>query len=354
MSSRLLWKLLAINIPVIAAVILVLWLTIDFLAADYFSALMHDYNIAPAKTHQMFLDAVHRYLVQASIAALVVAAALSFLFTRRVLRPLSEMAEISRLISAGDYRARVRVTSGDEVGHLGDAFNGMADSLERVETLRRRMVGDIAHELRTPLTTVRGYLEGATDGIVPLDGKTLEILQSEIMRLVRLVDDLHQLNKVEAARAYLRREPVPLSALVRQAVEMDRPEFESRDIGLEFCLADIPGTVRGDPDKILQILRNLVQNAWQYTPEGGLLQVGLAAQPDGIKVTFTNSGAAIPREDLPHIFERFYRVGGSRSRESGGTGIGLAIVRELVEAHGGSVGAESVCGETRIWFTLPE
>ena len=175
---------------------------------------MERYNISPAESHQMFLDAIHRYLIQVSVAALALAVLLSLLLTRKVLRPLSDMAAISRRIAAGDYTDRVEVASRDEVGHLARAFNQMADGLERVERLRRSMVVDMAHELRTPLTNIRGYLEALADGVVPPSKETFEMLQEEILRLVRLAEDLNQLTKADAARAYLQREEIALPDLI--------------------------------------------------------------------------------------------------------------------------------------------
>lgn len=353
MKSPLLWKLLAINIPVIGVVIVVVWLAVDVLAASYFADLMAEYNISPDKSHRMFVDAVHRYLIHASLAATALAATLSFFLTRRVLRPLSEMADITRRISAGDYRARVRVTPSDEVGELAAAFNSMADSLQRIEGLRRTMVSDIAHELRTPLTNIRGYLEGLSDGVVKPDEKTRRILEDEVFRLVRLVEDLNQLTKADAARAYLRREPVSLSDLIGQVIALNSPEFTRRDIAVTTSFDADADAVMADPDKLLQVLRNLIQNAWQFTPEGGAFKVSLTRDGEVVRAAFANSGAPIDAADLPYIFERFYRAEKSRSRQGGGSGIGLAIVKELVEAHGGSVGVESDAAGTRFWFTLP-
>ncbi len=353
MKSRLLWKLLAINAAMIGVVFLVVWLAVDFLAADYFSVLMKQYNIDPAESHQMFLDAIHRYLIQVSVAALALAVLLSLLLTRKVLRPLSDMAAISRRIAAGDYTDRVEAASRDEVGHLARAFNQMADGLERVERLRRSMVVDMAHELRTPLTNIRGYLEALADGVVPPSKETFEMLQEEILRLVRLAEDINQLTKADAARAYLQREEIALPDLIEQVLELYRYQFESRGISLETHYAEAAGRVTGDRDKLLQVLRNLIQNACQYTPGKGALSISTERVAEGIKATFANSGPEIAETDLKLIFERFHRAEKSRSRDSGGAGIGLAIVKELVEAHGGRVGAESAEGRVRIWFTLP-
>jgi signal transduction histidine kinase len=352
MRDKLLWKLLAINLPVIGMVILIVWYAVDFLAADYFTVLMEEYKISPSDTHKMFVESVHRYLIQASIVAAAIAVLLSFLLTRTVLRPLSQMTEISQRVAAGDYSARVEVTSKDEVGRLGLAFNRMADSLEKIEGLRRTMVVDLAHELRTPLTSLRGYFEAMDDGVVEANKGTFGILQDEIMRLVRLVESLHQLTKADAAKAFLSRQQVDLPALIAQALELDRFQFQSRDITVETKLPAEPLIVQGDRDKLLQVLRNLTQNAWQYTPDGGRLTVVAESAGGGIAVSFTNTAAGIVETDLPLIFERFYRVDKSRSRDSGGAGIGLTIVKELVEAHGGRVGADTGDGDVRFWFEL--
>jgi signal transduction histidine kinase len=353
MKSTLLWKLLAINAAMIGVVFLVVWLAVDFLAADYFSTLMERYNISPAESHQMFLDAIHRYLIQVSVAALALAVLLSFLLTRKVLRPLSDMAAISRRIAAGDYTDRVEAASRDEVGHLARAFNQMADSLERVERLRRSMVVDMAHELRTPLTNIRGYLEALADGVVPPSKETFEMLQEEILRLVRLAEDLNQLTKADAAKAYLQREEIFLPELIDQVLELYRYRFESRGISVKTAYAEAAGRVTGDRDKLLQVLRNLIQNACQYTSSNGAFTVSAERARQGIKVTFANTAPDMDEADLKLIFERFHRAEKSRSRDSGGAGIGLAIVKELVEAHGGRIGAESAEGQIRIWFTLP-
>ncbi len=353
MRHSLLWKLLAINIPVIGAVILVMWLTIDYLAADYFSELMKRYNIEPAMSHQMFLDAVHRYLIQATIGAVVVAGLLGFWFTRMALRPLLEMAAATRELAAGDYKVRVAVGAEDEVGRLGRAFNDMADSLERLERLRRSTVSDVAHELRTPLTNVRGYLEGLSDGVVAPSKETFEMLQHEILRLVRLVEDLHQLTQAEAARASLAPAPVAIAALVAEVVDWNRTEFETRRITVENQLAPSLPEIVADRDRLVQVLRNLIQNAWQYTPDGGVVRIQAERTSRGLRVSFVNTGAALGDGELPHLFERFYRSDKSRSRDTGGAGIGLAVVKELIEAHGGTVGAALDGDEIRFWFELP-
>ncbi len=353
MRNRLIWKLLAVNLPIVAVVIAVIWAAIDFLAADYFMQLMKQYEISPSESHEMFVGAIHRYLIQVSLVAILVAAGLSLILTRRILRPLSDMAEVTQHLAAGDYGARVPVRAKDEVGELGAAFNEMAARLEQVEQLRKTMVADMAHELRTPLTNVRGYLEALADGVVPPSAQTFHMLQQEIMRLVRLVEDLNRLTKADAAAMALRREPVALPQLVGQALELYGYRFNGKQVTVETRIDDAAARVTGDPDKLLQVVCNLLQNAWQYTPQGGRVRVTAARGAEEIRLTVANTGAGIAEVDLPHVFERFYRADKSRSRDSGGAGIGLAIVKALIEPHGGKVGASSGDGETRIWFTLP-
>jgi signal transduction histidine kinase len=354
MKQRLLWKLLLLNIvPVIAIIILVVWLSIDQLAAGYFMALMDKYEVSPDDIHQMFLTAVHRYLLWATIAALGLAFIISYFLMRKILQPLSQMSVITREVATGNFSARVEVTSKDEVGQLGLAFNRMADSLANVEQLRKTMVADVAHELRTPLTNLRGYLEALNDKVLPPSPETFEMLQQEIMRLVSLVENLQQLAKADAARAFLKREKLSLGEVVEQMLTLYQPHFREKKITVEKTISPDADFVMADRDKLLQAVRNLVENAWKYTPQNG--RVAISSQPykDTVKVVISNSGPGILENDLPFIFERFFRADRSRSRDAGGAGIGLSIVKELIEAHGGNVGAESKGGDTRIWFTLP-
>ncbi len=355
MRQRLLWKLLLVTtVPVIIVIIGVVWLAIDQLAADYFMVLMDKYMVSPTETHQMFLTAIHRYLLWASLAALALAVLFSFLLTRRVLRPLSQMAEASRQFAAGNFASRVEVISNDEVGEVGAAFNQMADGLEKLERLRKTMVADVAHELRTPLTNLRGYLEGLNEGVLPPKQETFEMLLNEILRLVNLVEDLGQLARAEAARTYLDRQPVNLRESIEQMLLLYRPNLEAKQIEVHIDFQIEATGLSADPDKLLQAIRNLLENAWKYSPQGGALRVVVESIGDVVRVTFCNSGPMIPAQELPLIFERFYRVDPSRSRDdAGGAGIGLAIVRELIVAHGGLVGAESDVDSTRIWFELP-
>lgn len=357
MKNRLLWKLLLTNVvPVIGVIFLIVWFAVDKLAANYFMALMDTYDVSPDEIHHMFITSIHYYLVWASLAALGLAIILSYLLTRRVLRPLSQMTAITREVAAGKFSLRAEVITKDEVGELGLAFNSMADSLEQIEQLRKNMVADVAHELRTPLTNLRGYLEALTDGVIPPSSETFNMLQQENLRLVHLVDNLQQLARADAAKAFLKREQLHLSDLVNQMVELQKPNFRDKQIEVTIEAVEDDLQIVADRDKVLQALRNMVENCWKYTPKGGDVVITLSSDTAGVKVDFKNSGPGILEGDLPYVFERFFRADRSRTREVGGVGgagIGLAITRELVEAHGGQVGVKSCPGETHFWFILP-
>jgi signal transduction histidine kinase len=240
------------------------------------------------------------------------------------------------------------------VGQLARAFNRMAESLEKHENLRRTLMIDVAHELRTPLTNIRGYLEALDDDVVPPSAQTFDLLQNETMRLAQLVEDVLQMARADAARGHLTIEPVDLPALIHQALEPFSDQFEEKAIGVKVVNGPLnPIRIPADRDRISRVLRNLTDNAARYTPNQGVLEISVHAGKGGVRVGYANSVKEVVAEDLPFLFERFYRGEKSRSREHGGAGIGLAIVKELVKAHGGEVGAELEGGRLEIWFSLP-
>ena len=354
MRKHLLWKLLVGNVlPVIVVIVLLVWFAVDHLAAGYFSVLMKQYHIDPVDSHRMFLTAIHHYLIWASLASLAVALVLNYLWTRRILRPLFQMTTITRLVAKGNYTERVDVVSSDEVGQLAQSFNQMADSLEKIERLRKNMVADLAHELRTPLTNLRGCMEAMGDGVIPASRDTFATVENEFIRLTRLVEDLQQLARADAAKVFLDRKEVSLHLLLSQIVGLYSHNFEEKGIAVIWHLEPGAEMVSADGDKLLQAIRNLVDNAWKYSPAGGAVTISTSRTAAGIKTVVANRCERIDEQSLPFIFERFFRADRSRSRAVGGAGIGLAIVKELVEAHGGQVGAESDDTSTRVWFTLP-
>ena len=352
MRGQFLWKLLGINVLVIGVVILVIWLAIDYLAADYFIDLMKEYHVAPKALHRMFLEATHRYLLGAGLAALALAVILGYGLTRKVLSPLMQMVVITREFASGNYAARARVVRRDGVGELATAFNLMAENLQKVERLRKAMVVDVAHELRTPLTNIRGYLEALRDGVVAPSQEVFESLHEETLRLAKLIEDLLRLSQADAARTTRRRVWVSLPELASGVLELFRLKFAAKGIMVETDLA-AGDQILADPDQVAQAITNLLQNAWQYTSPGGTVRIAAEPLSRGVKLVVSNTGEGISEHDLPFIFERFFRAEKSRSREHGGAGLGLAIVKELIEAHEGTLGAESGPAETRVWFTLP-
>jgi len=228
----------------------------------------------------------------------------------------------------------------------------MAESLQQQERMRREFIVNAAHELSTPLTNLQGYLEALRDGVIAPSTQQFQSLHEEVDRLVRLSLSLTTLAEDNGAELARTLRTIDLVPAVRAAVELARPSFDGKTIRVELNLPERLAA-RADPDQLAQVLANLLQNASRYAPEGGMVKVAAEARRNDVLVSVSNTGQAIPPHDLPRVFERFYRVEKSRDRARGGAGIGLAIVKQLVEATGGRVGAESQAGVTRFWFSLP-
>jgi signal transduction histidine kinase len=277
---------------------------------------------------------------------------LALVMARMLARPLHEVGAAARRIADGDYAARVPREGPEEIASLADSFNQMASSLEEQERMRRDFIANAAHELRTPLTNLQGYLEALRDGVITADRATYESLHEEADRLVRLSRSLDALAEGDAATTPPELTPVDLAAAVRSAVELAAPAIERA--GLRVAL-EAPDTLpaRANADHLAQVLANLLSNAVRYTPRGGLVTITAQRRPGDLLVTVANTSETIPPADLDRVFERFYRVEKSRDRARGGAGIGLAIVKQLVEAGGGRVGAASADGMTSVWFSLP-
>jgi signal transduction histidine kinase len=353
-SGGLLWKLLAISLPILLVALLAVWVAIDTLAASYFTELMQRYHISPAETNQMFLDAVHRYLVWTVIAALLLATLASYLLTRRVLRPLGEMASVTSQVARGNYEARAHVRGGDELAQLAESLNVMAASLEKMDRLRRDLVADVAHELRTPLTNVRGYLEALRDGVVAPDKATYDMLHGEVQRLVALADDLLELTRADASHDHLVKSQVEITSLIHTALQMNAEHFAARKIDVSECHRDGELTVSADREKLGQAIANLVENGWRHAKPGSDFRVETRLANGAVTMSFSNPVDTVPDDDgLELIFERFYRLEPSRSRDYGGAGIGLAIVKALIAAHGGRVEARPASGRLEIQLQLP-
>ncbi len=308
---------------------------------------------------QLYVDyraGFNEALMYATLAAMLVAVALSFLFTRSVIAPVSAMSFATQRIADGRYDERVNVNGADELAQLALSFNQMAEKLNEIESMRRRLIGDVSHELRTPLTAIKGSMEGLMDGVLPATDETFQQVHAEADRLNRLVDDLQELSRVEARSYELDIRPVDISALVRTVIKRLTTQAESKRISLDFELApDLPH-ILADEDRATQVLTNLTGNALQYTPEGGRVIISAKQIKNEVQIAVRDTGIGIPPEHLANIFDRFYRVDKSRSCQSGGgSGIGLTIARALIEAHGGHIWVESEGdGKGSMFnFTLP-
>lgn len=317
---------------------------------ESFEALMMAAGDSADHARAMFDESVTLVFGIALAVATVVALALAAVFGRMLARPIEHVAGAAERISAGDLTARVPEEGPTEVRALAAAYNAMADRLEEQEMMRREFVVNASHELRTPLTNLQGYLEALRDGVLPPEPATFDSLREEVDRLGRLAASLDVLAGAEGERP--RPTAVDLGALVRGAADLAAPALARRSVALAVAASD-GLIVQARPDEIAQVMANLLQNAIRYTPAGGSVRVEAARTPDGILVRVANTGAAIPSDDLPRVWERFYRVEKSRDRERGGAGIGLAIVKRLIEDAGGRVGAASDEAWTTFWFRLP-
>ena len=308
-----------------------------------------------------FRAAVNEAVSVSAVAATVTALLASLLISRQVVAPIKAMMDASRWIAKGHYAERVQVAGDvarqeqDELGQLALSFNQMAEQLERTETMRRQLIGDVTHELRTPLTTIKGYMEGLMDGLLPANEESYSQIYREADRLERLVNDLQELSRVEAGAYELHLAPSSAGALIDQTIERLGRQYQEKGVTISKLVApDLP-PVLVDEDRISQVLINLVGNALQFTPAGGRVQIKASSIAGWVQIEITDTGIGIPGEHLPHLFSRFYRVDKSRSRQIGGSGIGLTIARHLVEAHQGRIWAESPGADqgSTFAFTLP-
>jgi two-component system sensor histidine kinase BaeS len=286
------------------------------------------------------LDRLNRPALTAAVVAGILSLILALVFAYGLIRPVRELTHAAAKLAGGDLSQRVRVRGSDEIASLGETFNHMAESLERAETSRRAMTADIAHELRNPLAVQRANLEAMQDGIYPLTVENLEQVLEQNRLLTRLVEDLRTLALVDAGQLALERTPTDFPALVQRMVDRLIPTATAHQVKLSLELPSAPvPPISLDPLRAEQILGNLLSNALRHTPEGGQISLKLALTGGAVTLSVRDTGAGIPAEALPHLFERFYRADKARSREDGGSGLGLTIARQLAEAHGGTLTA---------------
>ena len=299
-------------------------------------------------------QAIGRFLLWGALLAVAIALLFTFFLSRRISAPIRSLTLTARQLGQGDFSQRVQFKSKGEVGELAQAFNSMASDLERAEQLKRKMVADVAHELRTPLSNLRGYLEAARDGVIKPDANTIRSLDEEASLLSRLVDDLQELSLAEAGEMKMDYQAGDIAELINQTVAVVQTAATAKGLSVSIDLPDELPAVNIDYHRINQVLRNLLENAIAHTSQGGTITVTAGQRDSWVEVTVTDTGEGIPAEDLPNIFERFYRVDKSRTRATGGSGLGLTITKRLVEAHGGRIEAHSELGKgSRFTFTLP-
>jgi two-component system, OmpR family, sensor histidine kinase BaeS len=348
LAPRIALVALASSVVAIGLLTLGVWVV----GGQTFAELMMEAGDSAEHAHEMFDASLRDVLLLAIAVAGVASVGLAIVLSRRIARPLADVGAAAQRVAGGDYAARVPERGPSELASLAGSFNRMAADLEESERQRRDLIANTAHELRTPLTNLGGYVEALRDGVITADRQAYDSLLEEVERLVRLARSLDDLALGDRAGLPARPVDLDLAPQLAAAAELVRPVLDARRLVLERRWPErLPA--HADPDHVAQVLANLLQNAARYTPDGGRLALLAEARADVVLVSLANSGDGIPPEDLPHVFERFYRVEKSRDRSRGGAGIGLAIVRQLVEGWGGRVGVESRPGLTRFWFSLP-
>jgi signal transduction histidine kinase len=364
-QQRLRWKLFlsyAVIVLVGSAVLLITAqfhaptaLTHHTMQMESMMSMMDSSAVLQDDLRDSFMASINEVMLVAVAAALGTAFLMSLFVSQRIVEPVRQMHQASQRLAQGDYHTRIQILNRDELGDLAQAFNHMAEELEQTEQRRLELIGNVTHELRTPLSSLQAMMEGLVDGVLPGEPVTYVNIQSELDRLQGLVQDLQELSRVEAGQVALELKPVLINDLIESAATRLRPQFDDKNITLELSLApDLP-VVTADPDRILQVLINLLGNALQYTPEAGAVTVTTMSEKKRIVVSVSDTGIGIASEHLAHLFERFYRVDKSRSRTGGGSGIGLTITRHLIEAHGGNieVGSPGLNQGSTFTFTLP-
>ncbi|OZI67163.1 ATP-binding protein [Bordetella genomosp. 11] len=311
-------------------------------------------NRLPSEADQRFQREQSEATWVIGLLAALLAAAVSIFLARIFLAPVRRLAGATHRLSAGDYTTRVNVTSADELGRLGQDFNRLAHTLERNEALRREMVADISHELRTPLAVLRGEMEALQDGVRPFSPDALASLQSEVSLLSKLIDDLYELSLADVGALSYRMLPVDMAAIAEQSVETYRERLGARRLRVEADIGPQACVIEGDAQRLTQLMSNLLENTLRYTDPDGMVRVSVRTESGTVAVECQDSAPGVPAQFLPRLFDRLFRVDPSRSRESGGAGLGLAICQRIVESHRGTIHAmPSELGGLRVRIVFP-
>lgn len=343
-------------------------LLLVYLADEQMVELFQEYLVvqqmqaSESATHPMgpleitFLASVHKSLIWVGIGIMAIGLAASYALARSITVPIRNLSRAAEQLEQGNLGQTVPVETEDEVGNLAVIFNRMSETLATNTKLRKQLLANIAHELRTPLAVIQGHLEGMIDGFIEPNKEQLSSLHEEAVRLNRLITDLRDLSLAEVRQLVLEQQPTDINQLVDRTLGMLRPLADEKQIQMGCTLAkDLPEVVV-DADRISQVFYNILVNAIRYSPCMGQVWVTTTieefSERQWLKVSIADNGPGITSEDLPHVFDHFYRGDKSRDRKSGGSGIGLAIVKQLVENHGGQVTVESILGVGSIFNVL--
>jgi signal transduction histidine kinase len=291
-----------------------------------------------------YLRRTDNALLLAAGGAVLVALVVGLVLARTLTRPLSALTEASHRMAGGELEQEVAVRSADEIGELAAAFNRMSRAVARANNARRQMTADVAHELRTPLTVIAGYVESMRDGALPSTPERLSVIYTEIEHLQNLVGDLRTLTQADAGELKLNKQLVNADEVLHQARAVFEHQAAQKGVRLNVNVPEGLPPLEADEARLAQVTGNLLSNALRYTPAGGQIELGARLEAGQVTLTVRDSGPGIAAEDLPLIFDRFYRADKSRAEESGESGLGLAIVKAVVEAHGGSIEAKSALG----------
>lgn len=307
---------------------------------------------------ESFLTSVHESLLWAGLLMLLLSVTVSYFVARSISRPLRVLTGVAREIRDGKLGAKVGIERDDEVGRLAQAVDDMSGKLAVNETMRRQLFANIAHELRTPLAIIQGNLEGMMDDVVPMNKETILSMEEEVLRMNRLVADLRDLSLAEVNELTLQKKPCDINLILSRAVSMMQPLMDEKHIMVHLSLENGLPTISADPDRMNQVIYNLLNNAIRYIPDGRSISITTETEMKGenpwLHLVFSDTGDGIGPKDLPHIFQYFYRGEKSRNRKKGGSGIGLALVQQLILAHGGTIRAESSVGKgTSFIIDLP-
>lgn len=303
---------------------------------------------------EIFLKKITAIIILVSLLILTISIIFTFFFSKRITKPISDLSKAAKEIENGDYKIRVKNNGKDEISNLSTSFNRMAESIEGNDIWRKQIIADSAHELRTPVTLIQGNLEMILEGIYKPDKENIQGIYNETLVLSRLIKELQELSSAESETLDMSISNININDLLDNCLEIFKPESIKKNIKLTSTLDVKHSEIKGDFQKIKQVLTNILSNGFRHTPDGGSIEIRTVEDKSSIYISIKDSGTGIPDNELEKVFERFYRTDTSRNRSSGGSGLGLAISREIIKRHNGTIHAESKLGYgANFIITLP-